>query len=787
MREIVINIPDSKNRLLHFSIRILFGIVLLVCCPMTSQGAGDTDWDQWLDQAYQLTWHDPKDIDDWIKENENKTFNQKLASFADEWERRLAEKSEPGEIGPYPVMVYRRLAIAQMLLYLRSSDPIRLDKAMAAVNHEILKSKIELPEVAFWYFYIRAHHSMINGNSAAFISDIYRIWFDVVLKLESAQFGFGPSSSLNNLRGYYQSIPYLYRNLANLILQRAIVQRRMPDIDSLGVVILNLSQRMPAKGYGKWIEHIVKQIYGPESDGFHLTYTVLFLEAEKLRQTTEDFIDAAKDTASIERSLISTFEYYDFLYTLAKTRHGKAAATTKYLNLISFVTSRLYAKGPKQVFLTSIPLLQRKDGKAWHESKNIVPNAIQLFFELSNPGILEKDWQRNGFFKRETYVTTMHALWRAIMYNCIDTGIYYEKLIQPQQAGTLRQNIPLLQKALTQYLTFFDHYAAKGNLDIVPDNAFFGAVEAAEILSEIHFLAASWANGVRNYNLFLARRLQAAEIFPFDVNNYYLLAKRLSGLGRIELYKKSLFLSAYRVRNSKVIAASADDTDHSMGMDLQILQQVIPKIILHAPDNIVLQDGFNSIPNAISNRMDIILKELTSKARDHKIDADKLIRINAFAQTMRTKSGLTSFTTKEIALILGELRQINMILKEISSLQDNKNQNRYDTSGKSMGFSKFFNQFCLDLQQIEEEGSILVKLSEIKEMRDTLILETEHPFHTLLRQLYHEYPHTHFNYVRVLKGEQPIVPFSLDSLQQPADQADDSRLQRLSTNQMNTK
>jgi hypothetical protein len=102
-------------------------------------------------------------------------------------------------------------------------------------------------------------------------------------------------------------------------------------------------------------------------------------------------------------------------------------------------------------------------------------------------------------------------------------------------------------------------------------------------------------------------------------------------------------------------------------------------------------------------------------------------------------------------------------------------------------FSKFFNQFCLDLQQIEEEGSILVKLSEIKEMRDTLILETEHPFHTLLRQLYHEYPHEHFNYVRVLKGEQPIVPFSLDSLQQPADQADDSRLQRLSTNQMNTK
>ncbi|MFH2065207.1 MAG: hypothetical protein ABIK15_08425 [Pseudomonadota bacterium] len=786
MDAIVLTIRVAKDILFDLHIKIVIAAILLICCPAASQGAGKSGWDQWLDQAYQLTWLDQNDIDDWIIENEKKTFDKKLLVFANEWEQRLSEKTVPGEIGPYPIAAYRQLAIAQMLLYLRSSDPVHLEKALVAANQEILKSKIELPEVAFWYFYIRAHHNMISGNSVEFVHDIYRIWFDVVLRLESAQFGFGPSSSLNNLRGYYQSIPYLYRNLANLIIRRAIVQRRMPNIDSLGVIVLNLSQRMPGKGYGKWIEHIVNRMYGPESDNFHLAYTVLFLEAEKLHQTTEDLIDAAKDAASIERSLISTFEYYDFLYELAKTGHGKASATIRRLNLISFITSRLYEKGPKQSFLVTVPLLQSKDGKAWHESKKIVPDAIKLFYELSSPGILEKDWQRNGFLNREIYVAAMHDFWRAIMYNCMDTGIYYQKLIHPEQAGTLRQNIPLLIEALSRYLTFFDYYAAKGDLDIVPDDAFFGAVEAAELLSDIHFLAASWADGVQNYKLFLARRLQAAEIFPFDVHNYYVLVKRLAGLGRLELYKKSLFLLAYRVRNSKVIAASSDNNEHYMGFDLQVLQELIPKIILYAPDNIVLQDGLNSIPNAISNRIDIILKELTSKAQDHQIGADKLGRMNDFATKMRNKLTATSFAPKEITLILEELRYINSIIKEISDLQDKAKPAQYQAMGRPAVFSKFFNQFSLDLKQIEDEGSILVKLSEIKEMRDTMILEMKHPFHTLLRRLYHEYPHENFNYLRVLKGENPMVPFSLDSLQQPGSQADNSRLQRLTTNQMNT-
>ena len=765
------------------------GIILLLFWTNALHAAGKNSWDQWLDNAYQLTWLDQKDIDSWITENEKNTFDQKLTSFADQWEQRLSQTVVTGGIGSYPDKAYRHLAIAHMLLYLRSADPDHLEKAMTAANREILKSKIALPEVAFWYYYIRAHHNLAIRNQAEFVNDIFRLWFDVVLKLESAQFQFDSLPSLNNLRGYYRSIPYLYRNLANLILRRAIVERRLPDIDSLGVIVLNLSQRMPEKGYGQWIQNVVKRLSGPESDDFHLGYTVLLLEAERQRQRLEDVIDSAMGPSLIEQSLVSVLDQYDYLYSLAKTRHGKATATTIQLNLISFVTSRLYQPGPQQTALLSIPLLKRQNGKAWHEARNMVAQGIQVFYELSSPAIREHDWQANGFLTRETYVATMHDLWRAVMYNCMDTGIYYEKFINPKQIATLRENMPLLQKVLTQYLAFFDYYAVKGDLDIVPDNAYFGAVEAAERLSEIYYLAGSWSNGIQFYNSFFARRLEAAEIFPFDPGNYYLLAQRLAALGRLELYQKSLFMLAYRIRNSKVIPESAAGSkEQLMGMDLEVLQQVIPKIILTAPNNIVLQDGLNSIPAAVSNRMDIILKELTDKAVDLNIKTDTLAKINDFSNKIRRKSTTKkTFTAVEIDTVLTDLHQINSILKGISALQTEINQSRMGGVGEYHLFSKFFQQFSIDLNQIEEEGGILVKLSEMKAMRDTLVLKTDHPFHTLLRRFYHEYTHEKLNYLRILKGKSPIVPYSWDSLEKPADQSDASRLQRLTTDQMNIK
>ncbi|MFH2065212.1 MAG: hypothetical protein ABIK15_08450 [Pseudomonadota bacterium] len=749
MRVNVLKIIENLNCRKTIRIAILFGLFLPAAASAAS-GTAKGSWDQWLDSAYQLTWHDRQDIEKWITEKEIQVFNPKLSGFTGEWEKRVNALPKDGVPKVFPDRALRQLAIAQLLLYLKTSDFVYLEKALHTMDSEPLKAKLDLPEVAFWYYYIKAHYDMEKDDAEGFVQDLFHIWMDVVLKMESAANKIGDASSAATVRGFYSSTPYVYRNLANLILQRAIVKHKLSGIDALGVIIWNLSSRMPSKGYGKWVEHIAGGISGPESDNFRLGFTVQFIESEKKRQSFENLLASGKDSSRIEKSLIDCLSHYEMLYGMAKTTHGRSTVIIKKLQLSSFVLSKLYTEGPDQAVLRSIPVLQRREGNAWHEDKAVLDKAMDLFDALARIGRGKDILFENGFLTQQTYLAAMHELWRAIMNVSLDTALYYDHHIDSKSVGSLQVNIPLLEKALIRYLDFFTRYVNNGYQNIVPDNAYYGAVEAAELLSDIYFLSAQWEKGLKKYDLSLARRIQALEIFPFDIRNYFITAQRLAELGHLEKYKKYVFIQADRIRNSDLIKAYAVQENKYPDKDLARMQATVPEIIMRAPYGIVLQAGLQQVPRELSERLALIEKEIGGESENDPIDRQSRMRISELMQPLKQRLAKEkTHAREEILLIIQDIDPLTSFIEENQISQPQSALDEKRPFGHGL-FPGNLHQLLLELKQIKEECILLCQMPDMDALRNKMVLDVNHPLHTLIRELYHANSSRDFNYMRLL-------------------------------------
>jgi hypothetical protein len=751
----------KMNKKLNCHKKISLALILVFFLPAASlaaESAAKGSWDQWLDSAYQLTWHDQVNIKKWIAEKEVNVFDKSLDDFIREWEMRINAIPQDGIAQVVPEKAIKQLAIAQLLFYLKTYDLEYLKKAVDTMNSESLKAKRKLPEMAFWYHYIMAHYDMEKGNSEGFVQDVFHIWLDVILKIESAKYEINATSSVTTFHGFYRSTPYLYRNLANLVLQRAIVKRKLSDIDALGVIIWNLSTRLPPKGYGKWVEQVAKRISGPESDNFRLSFTVQLMEADKKRLKVENLFESEKNFSIIEKSLIDYLSHCEMLHGLAKTPHGRSTVLTKQLQLYSFVLSRLYEEGPHQAVLARIPILKRRKGKAWHEKNAVLDQAINMFDELAQISRHKNILLKNGFLSKKIYLAAMHELWRAIMNLGLDTALYYEHHIDPEKARNLQVNIPLLENALIRYLDFFARYANNGYQNIVPDNAYYGAVEAAELLSDIHFLSAQWEKGLKKYDLALARRIQAVEIFPFDAKNYYITAQRLTELGRLEKYKKYVVMQAHRIRNSDLIKASAVLKNKYLGNDLVRLQATVPEIIMRAPYSIVLQLGLQPVPQELFKRLALIEKEIQGKSYSGQLDAQTRNRIAELTQQLKQRLSMKENHTREdILSIIQDIDPLAALIEENQKSQAQVSSDEELSFGHDL-FPSNLNQLVLELKQIKEECILLGQLPDMNELRDRLVFDVDHPFHTLLRKFYHENSPQDFNYLRLLRENEPKIP-----------------------------
>ena len=711
-------------------------IFLVIAKPVHSQEAFLYSWSDWLDSAYQLTWLDSEEINKWLLENEKKTFKEGLVSYVDKWESKLiaANEAVQGE-ACYPENAFRRLAIAEMLLYLQTSDQKRLDKAFKIISNSILSSKLELPEIAFWYYYISAHKNLKYGNSEVFVKDIYRIWFDVLLKLESAQYDLGISAPATTLRGFYKSLPYLYKNLANLILSRAILQAHLSDIDAAGPVIWGLVPRMPNKGYGKWVEAVSNRIYGHESDNFRLSYTVLLMEGERQRHIAEDKIDSNAPFKSIEQNLTSAIDYFKLTYNMAKTRNGRATSLTKHLELASFVISRLYDMDD-QLRADMLKSLQFKDGTVMHENEDLLVKAIRTFDELAAKTVRRDDWKNQGFLDREAYVAAMHNLWRAIMNLSFDTAMYFEKNLDPAKSQNIFYNMPIIKNVLSRYLNMFQRYVKEGQLDIIPDNAYFGTVEVCELLSDVYFIGGQWENSMLSYNQAYDLAFQAVEIFPFDINAYYKLTQRLANHGRLDLYKKKIFCLINHIMESGVIKEASKKEGIYMGETLRLLQELIPCVIATAPSNIILQEGLDALPGMVSQRLKQFQDEIKTDFAAIFTDNSRFNKMQMFINKLEMLEKTTSLANDDVLNIIDEFKGIGLVVEEIineipevSDTKESMERGVYPSPVKHL---------AAELMQIINEAEILIRFPDMRNIREALILDIEHPYHELLRCFFHE-------------------------------------------------
>lgn len=724
------------HSILRFSILLVFFLSPSVA---TAQDDTRASWDQWLDSAYQLTWHDRADIQKWIADKEATVFTMPLRKFVQAQEKIFSTQATAGSKQLVSDESAVQLGIAQLLLYLKNADTAYLDKAVQTIRFASQDGLQKQPEIAFWRYYINAHSAMEKGDSSGFVQNIFQIWLKVLLRIETEIPDLQTGADDAARHGFYRDPSYLHRNLANLILQRAILQKGLRNIDALGVVIRNLSYRMPPEGYGRWVEQVAGYMSGPDSDTFHLVFTVQLIETIRKQLTVEQLITANKPKSIIIQELDDLFSRYETLSSMAHTRHGRLIAAVKQLQLTSFVLSKLGSREPYRASISSL--------QPMNNDKASPAAAIRLFDELASVGNHRETLFQNGFLSEQEYISAIHGLWRAIMNSCLDTAVYYNRQIDSMSAGNLRSNIPLMEQSLNRYLEFFNRHTGSGHRSIVPDNAFYGVVETNEMLSDSYFISAQWESGLEKYGWALARRIQALDIFPFGVDGYHILARRLTEIGRLEQYRQYVAPQADRIRHSRLIQAAAIPGNEFLGDELLRLVAVLPEVIERAPYSIVLHKGLLQVPQELAGRMTSIEEKIQSlsldtASRKHILEAIRKIRQDLDEYHPLTKEAVPAIT-QDIKILADRI-------EENQHLQPEKISDHQLPSFDSGLFADDLPQIAQELHQIKEECIILQQLPDMAALRNRLVIEEDHPLHTLLRKLYYEEPSNESGYRRLL-------------------------------------
>src|SRR5262249_21243 len=138
--------------------------------------------------------------------------------------------------GPEPDERIRRRAIAYLLLYLSDGKSDSLQKSVEAAN--ALKPFLGRHENRYWHHYILAHDSLERGRPYDFVGNVLALWLGAVVPIET------PYETLKALSlseapnsGFASSLPFLYENVARLILIRSQEMGIDRGLDPLGAIV----------------------------------------------------------------------------------------------------------------------------------------------------------------------------------------------------------------------------------------------------------------------------------------------------------------------------------------------------------------------------------------------------------------------------------------------------------------------------------------------------------------------------------------------------------------------
>jgi hypothetical protein len=687
---------------------ILIILTVLLCTSPLYAGTqlNQSKWDSVLDVAYLLSYGDGayirKELNKFKKE-----FNQSLESYVENSLRTFQRHAKQGvskttdpESSLYSENAYRRLATAELLLYLSSRDTKRLND-----------------------YYIKAHEAIeLNKTnpdeaSESFTRNVFKIWIDVILKIEELQdalripnLNVQDANKLNNR--FILSLPFLYENMANLILDRAIIENQVSNLEALGSIIWLLEYRMSdPEGYINEVELVTNRIYGPKSDVYRLTYTVNYLEAERSRKLAQNEMLEKGISGSAEAYFSDSRTYYNLAYGDAKTSQGQAAVITDYLNLSSFVISKL----PQRADLRKDSLFTALPG---HDGDLTINNAVNLYEKLSKPAISYKDWSKQGFPDKKTYTAAMHDLCRAVMELSYWTAEYYiqDVLISVNNEDML-EKIPPARIELLQSLEFFERDLRKGNADIVPDNSYLNAAMASAKLSNIYFLKAPYSTDMANYNSAFGRLLQYIEMYPFNPAAILELARRLNEAGTQKFYIQYVMPVADRVKNSEAIKGwIAKNRNETLTPEIETLHKIIPDIIMSANTIAYLQDlGEDSVKTKLNNKLKLIAEKSQRYLQEEKSDSVYNANLDIHGNTKKLIDELLNIKVKTNDS--QHHKRIAATINQLIALQEK-------------------------VKDLDRARHLLKNMHTYEEMNEKITEElnrkVNHPAHSLLRDFYQE-------------------------------------------------
>lgn len=543
------------------------GIILGVLLVLPAL-AGASQWDSLLDVAHRFSWYPKSDLQSLLQEK-GKEYGESLESYRDGLMQTLT--SDVGADGRLqqealltgkPLADYYRLALAEFCLFLASDEIVHLDNAEIALS--AFSDKQPQGDVAFWQHLFVAYRQMAHKDSPRFVSAVFSLWENVVLKQEVDDILMDTDRAKV---GFVKELPHLYENIAHLVIRRAIIEQEMPGLAPLGTVILSIGDKLTLdNGYKNLVKAIAERMDGVSSDNYNLNFAVAFLEGTANRN---DF-ESATDPDLLVAKFTGARKFYQLAYSWADTNKGRATIMSQYMGFLTYVTRRM--SDPKDPVAT-IRFFEQLPGMA----AAYLDQGIDLYDILALRSRQANGYTADGYYKRGNYLTSMHRLWDASGKLSIILADYYKSRRKAHEIETL---FPV-ESPLLKYCALFQRHA-RIDQDIVPDNAYFLAAYAARELADLYQQLSEYSTGVDANSLFFAYQLQALELFPFDITTILQLAYQSNMDGRVENYFQYMTPIAERLEQSKVVDLWLANHDTTFNAMIGHVGKDIPGIMLNA-------------------------------------------------------------------------------------------------------------------------------------------------------------------------------------------------------------
>jgi len=575
------------------------------------------EWGPYLDVAYELTYWEKPEIKEW-REKRDKEIGETLAAYIASWNTKLATQQESAapeskeeQLPAYRERDFLRLAIAYTVDYLQSDNAESINNAVKIVDK--LKGKTSMPEIAFWTGFVKSLQALEANDSEQFVTQVYDIWNNAVLYIEQNELARNAAS-----KTAATTTPYYYRNLINLVVNRAIITRKQENLNALGPLFMMMKDRNlgDKDSEGKYTATLIQRITdgftAPDSDRYRLNFTVAMIESKRLQQIASAKLDAEGMTEASQKAFEQARLYNDLAFKWAASRRssGVVMAAVDHLDMTSFAIQRLpdNEKAPAYKYFVSLP---------GQEGATSLLKAMAIFNDVATYST--GGWERAGYQSRDLYLKSSHRLWRAIMELSLWTGDFYlTKLNAAKDSQSIHHYAAPMQVALDSYLDFLATQLGRGYNDIIPDSAYFGASEAADKLAFAYQKVNAFSTDNSAYNLWFSHRLQATELFPLAPREVRQTAVALKQDGRYNLYLNYFVPLSSRIKHSAAIKRWLDEQKSDTAPVIRNYVNSVEKFFAAGPDGAAANAGGNAEEAAFVAKFQPLRDELQRKP-DHPV------------------------------------------------------------------------------------------------------------------------------------------------------------------------